>query len=295
MSLSLPQRLALVKFLDTTLAALRKDLLPQAAAEMPPGSRLPAMFGRRLAGWVTMPKPSQPSARVTSEAQLLAWATANYPEKVEHPVEVKVDAGLIEFLQEHRPESLNVATRVDPQWTADICRSLAARGLLRDPARREAHRGTRHRGTGAFPLGAQGEPGRGCRRDHRAGVGAGRHQLLRGAGTSRPAGGPRCRLGSPATTTTPSTAASTATRTSCTRSQKPGDPCLAAVVYDPPRCDCTDHRVPEAPEASGDDAYGKHPRPQPGLLRGKDREDLPPGNRPVVVKVPGMRGRRSRT
>ena len=30
-------------------------------------------------------------------------------------------------------------------------------------------------------------------------------------------------------------------------SQKPGDPCLAAVVYDPPRCDCTDHRVPEAP------------------------------------------------
>ena len=128
MSLSLPQRLALVKFLDTTLAALRKDLLPQAAAEMPPGSRLPAMFGRRLAGWVTMPKPSQPSARVTSEAQLLAWATANYPEKIEHPVEVKVDAGLIEFFQEHRPESLNVATRVDPQWTADICRALAVEG-----------------------------------------------------------------------------------------------------------------------------------------------------------------------
>jgi hypothetical protein len=24
--------------------------------------------------------------------------------------------------------------------------------------------------------------------------------------------------------------------------QKPGDPCLAAVVYDPPRCNCTDHK-----------------------------------------------------
>ena len=128
MSLSLPQRLALVKFLDTTLAALRKDLLPQAAAEMPPGSRLPAMFGRRLAGWVTMPKPSQPSARVTSEAQLLAWATANYPEKIEYVPEVKVDADLIEWLQEHRPESLHVTERVDPQWADDIRRSLADSG-----------------------------------------------------------------------------------------------------------------------------------------------------------------------
>ena len=25
---------------------------------------------------------------------------------------------------------------------------------------------------------------------------------------------------------------------------KPGDPCLAAVVYDPPRCKCTEHHVP---------------------------------------------------
>jgi hypothetical protein len=23
---------------------------------------------------------------------------------------------------------------------------------------------------------------------------------------------------------------------------QPGDPCLAAVAYDPPRCQCTDHR-----------------------------------------------------
>ena len=28
--------------------------------------------------------------------------------------------------------------------------------------------------------------------------------------------------------------------------EKPGDPCLAAVVYDPPRCSCTDHHKPKA-------------------------------------------------
>jgi hypothetical protein len=27
----------------------------------------------------------------------------------------------------------------------------------------------------------------------------------------------------------------------------PGEPCLAAVAYDPPRCPCRDHRIPEAP------------------------------------------------
>jgi len=25
--------------------------------------------------------------------------------------------------------------------------------------------------------------------------------------------------------------------------EKPGDPCLAGVVYDPPRCSCTDHKA----------------------------------------------------
>jgi hypothetical protein len=28
------------------------------------------------------------------------------------------------------------------------------------------------------------------------------------------------------------------------RDQKPGDPCVAAVVYPEPRCDCTDQHIP---------------------------------------------------
>jgi hypothetical protein len=129
-ALTLAQKLLVWKWLDSTLSALREDdLLPQAGEQMPPGSRIPVMFGRRLAGWISMPRPSQSSARVVSEAQLLAWAQVHYPEKIEHPVEVKVDAGLIEFLQEHRPESLNTGTRVDPQWTADICKALAGQGF----------------------------------------------------------------------------------------------------------------------------------------------------------------------
>lgn len=41
---------------------------------------------------------------------------------------MKVDAGLIEFLQEHRPESLHIAQRVDPQWTDDIRSALTSQG-----------------------------------------------------------------------------------------------------------------------------------------------------------------------
>jgi hypothetical protein len=125
MSLSLAEKLTLWKWLSETLAAAHKNsLVPQGKAQITPGARLDVKFSGRLAAWVTMPKPSQPSARVTDEGKLLAWARVHYPEKIENPVEVKVDAGLIEFLQEHRPESLHTAERVDPQWAADICAGL---------------------------------------------------------------------------------------------------------------------------------------------------------------------------
>lgn len=127
--LSLPQMLGLWKWLTTVLdkEVREKQLLPQAEREMPSDSRLPIMFGGQHAGWANMPKPSQPSAYVKDKAALLAWAKAEYAEKVENVPEVIVDAGLLEFLQEHRPGSLRMTERVDPQWTADICQGLASK------------------------------------------------------------------------------------------------------------------------------------------------------------------------
>lgn len=129
--LSLAQKFGLWKWLtDTLLADLRsKHLIPQADEEMPPGARLPVMFGGVVAGWVTRPKDAQPSAAVTDQAKLLAWAKVNYPAKVEYPAEVVVDAGLIEFLQEHRPESLRTGERVDRQWAEDLCAALTKPGF----------------------------------------------------------------------------------------------------------------------------------------------------------------------
>jgi hypothetical protein len=129
-NLSLADKLALWKYLDGVLTALhKKDLVPTAQEDMVPTERMPATFGgKKAAAWVTLPKSRQGSAYVKDPAKLLAWAKANYPAKVENPVEVIADAGLIEFLQEHRPESLHVAERVDPQWADDIRGALAEKG-----------------------------------------------------------------------------------------------------------------------------------------------------------------------
>lgn len=122
--LNLPQRLALVKFLTETLGRLRRDeLLPQSAAEMPPGSRMPVMFGGRHAGWASMPKGSV-SASVADEKELLAWAEKNYPDRVETVTEVAVDDDLIAFLAEHYPTALQESRRVRPSWVGDICAAL---------------------------------------------------------------------------------------------------------------------------------------------------------------------------
>jgi hypothetical protein len=127
--LSLPQRLALVRWLTDTLAHLREDdLLPQATAEMPPGARLPVMFGGQHAGWVNMPKPTQRNAYVADEKKLLAWAEANYPDKVETVEEVAVDDDLIAFLAEHYPSALRKSQRVRASWVSDICAALKQPG-----------------------------------------------------------------------------------------------------------------------------------------------------------------------
>jgi len=126
--MTLAEKLALWKWLSVTLAAVHKDaLVPEGQAQMEPGERLAVKFGGKLAGWVSLPKPSQPGAWVSSEEKLLAWAKACYPEKIEYVPEVIVDSGLIEFLQEHRPGALNVRERVDPQWAEDICGGLTGK------------------------------------------------------------------------------------------------------------------------------------------------------------------------
>lgn len=129
MSLSLGEKLVLWKYLDAALTALhKKQLVPGAQKDLVPTERLPVKFGGRLAAWVTQPKDRQPSAYIASEARLLAWAKVNYPAKVEYVPEVKIDAGLLEFLQEHRPESLHTTERVDRQWADDLCAGLTSQG-----------------------------------------------------------------------------------------------------------------------------------------------------------------------
>jgi hypothetical protein len=127
-ALTLAQKLALAKFLVDALKKLREDdLVPQSAAEMPPGSRLPVMFGGKHAGWASMPQPSRKSAYVSDEKELLAWAEKNYPAKVETVTEVRVDDDLIAFLAEHYPSALEESKRVQPAWVSDI------REALKDP------------------------------------------------------------------------------------------------------------------------------------------------------------------
>jgi hypothetical protein len=126
---SAPQKLALWKWLSEVLKTAREDdMLPQAAAEMPPGARMPAMFGGQLAAWVNMPKPNKKTASVTDERKLLAWAQENHPHHVETETEVRVDAALIAFLREHRPQSLHDFERTEPQWAEDVCKALAETG-----------------------------------------------------------------------------------------------------------------------------------------------------------------------
>ena len=128
-ALTLAQKLALAKFLTDALKKLRdSDLVPQSAAEMPSGSRIPVMFGTAHAGFVSMPQPSKKSAYVSDEKELLAWAEKNYPAKVETVTEVRADDDLIAFLAEHYPSALEESKRVQPAWVSDIREALKDKG-----------------------------------------------------------------------------------------------------------------------------------------------------------------------
>lgn len=129
MSLDLPQRLALVQFLTVTLKKLREsDLLPEAAGEWPPGTRMPVKFGGKHAGWASMPEPSKKSAYVKDKTALLDWVRKNYPDKVEPTVEVVVDDDLIAFLADRYPSALSHGERVQPAWLSDILGALVKPG-----------------------------------------------------------------------------------------------------------------------------------------------------------------------
>jgi hypothetical protein len=125
--MTLTQRLALWKYLTARLAALHEDLKPQATAEMPSGSRIPVMFGGNHAGWVSMPKPAQRAAYVSSEKDLLAWAEKHYPGHVETTETAVVTAEVLDVLREHLPGAIVPGRRVNPDWVADLT------SALRDP------------------------------------------------------------------------------------------------------------------------------------------------------------------
>lgn len=128
-ALGTPQRLLLVKFFTDTLASLRKgDLLPAASAEMPPGARLPVMFGGRLAGWVTMPQPSKKAAFVSDPARLLAWARREQAHHVLTAETVPVTPEVLAVLREHLPSAIVTEDVVDPQWVSDVTGALKDRG-----------------------------------------------------------------------------------------------------------------------------------------------------------------------
>lgn len=126
--LSLPQRLLLIKYLTDRLALLRKnELLPQATAEMPSGSRLPVMFGGRQAGWASMPAGST-TCRVADERALMEWAEKNYPDRIGTVESVAVDADVLALVREHMPQAIRTEKCLDGMWVGDIQSGLQKKG-----------------------------------------------------------------------------------------------------------------------------------------------------------------------
>lgn len=128
-TLGVGQRLLLAKYLTEGLAAARKaDMLPQAAAEMPPGTRMPVFFAGRQAGWASMPQPSKKAAYVSDEKALLAWAEIHYPEKVGTAEAVDITDDVLALVAEHLPGAIIRTRRPDPQWVSDVQVGLRDRG-----------------------------------------------------------------------------------------------------------------------------------------------------------------------
>lgn len=83
MSLSLPQRLAVVKFLSEMLSRLRgEELVPEAIAEWAPGARIPVKFADELAGWASVPKPSV-RARIVNDRAFFTWVAEHHAHQIE--------------------------------------------------------------------------------------------------------------------------------------------------------------------------------------------------------------------
>ena len=129
MSLSLDQKLGLIKWLAEHVAAIRKDeLIPQAAAEWTEGERRSIKYGGEHAGWASLPH-----GRVTvsvDEAKLLQWAEKHLPAKVVAVDEIAVDAALIRWLKAERPEYVRTTRKLDPQWVEDVKASFKDKGFI---------------------------------------------------------------------------------------------------------------------------------------------------------------------
>jgi hypothetical protein len=127
--LSVAQRLTLAKYLTDGLKNAReKDMLPQAAAEMPSGTRLPVFFDGKQAGWASMPQPSKKAAYVSDEKALLAWAEKHLPAKVGTEYGVRVTDEVLAVLRQHLPGAITETRKVDPQWLADVLGALRGGG-----------------------------------------------------------------------------------------------------------------------------------------------------------------------
>ena len=77
------------KVVTDRMSSTRTDgLNEEALSWMPPGTRLPALVGGRVAGWVSVPKPST-KAIVTDEKALRAFVEERYPTEVETVTQVR--------------------------------------------------------------------------------------------------------------------------------------------------------------------------------------------------------------
>lgn len=119
MSLDIDQKLALAKVLAEEVEATKRlELIPEALATWDEGERRSAKFAGQRVAWVGL---AHGRTSVTADPRkLLPWAEKNLPSKVISVDEVLVDAPLIKFLKEHRPQSVRTTRQLDPQWVDDI-------------------------------------------------------------------------------------------------------------------------------------------------------------------------------
>jgi hypothetical protein len=89
-------------FTDRMSKARTEGLNEEALSWMPPGTRLPALVGGRVAGWVSVPKPSV-KAIVTDEKALQAFVEEHCPTEIETVTRVRESfiAALKESAKQH--------------------------------------------------------------------------------------------------------------------------------------------------------------------------------------------------